>query len=494
MNSSFSGFFRAWLYRLRPLTVVALLLAAAGCGEGTTDAEGPGERGRAPGAATGRGGDEAPGGQNTRGEGPSTGGRETSGRPSGRPGGGGPPGGRSGGGPPPDRGVPVEAVRVERRPMASFFETQGTLEAENEVDLVARTSGPLTQLLTEEGRSVRAGQELARIDDRELRAQLEISRVSLEETRTAYERVSKLFDSQLVSQEAHDQALASYQSAQADFERTRVQLDYTVVTAPFGGLVVERYVKLAQNVGNGDRLFRLSDFDPLLCPIRVPERQLPRLSLGQRAELAVEAWPDHRFAARVLRVSPVVDAATGTVKVTLQVDGENRLRPGMFASVFLEMERNPEALVIPKAALALDSLGDTVFVVSEGAAARRSLTLGFQNQDLLEVREGLTEGEVVVTVGQEGLSDGTPVDVVSPAVADGEGRPAVPAQTAGAGPGRPGGGGPGGRAGGPGGFFAEIDWDDPEQVERVRERMRSRGLTEEQIEERLRMIRQRQSR
>lgn len=471
MNPSFSRTLRASLHRLRPLAAAALLVAAIGCGEGTTDAES---------STAGR-----PGGQGTRGEGPS-GGRGASGRPSGRPGGGAPEGKRSGG-PPPERGVPVEAVKVARRPMASYFETQGTLEAENEVDLVARTSGPLTQLLTEEGRSVRKGQELARIDDRELQAQLEISRVSLEETRTAYERVSQLFDSQLISQETHDQALASYQSAQADFERTRIQLDYTVVSAPFSGQVVERYVKLAQNVANGDRLFRLSDFDPLLCPIRVPERQLPRLNPGQRAELAVEAWPDHRFSARVLRISPVVDAATGTVKVTLQVDGENRLRPGMFASVYLEMERNPEALVIPKASLALDSLGDTVFVVSEGLAARRSLTLGFQNQDLLEVREGLAEGEIVVTVGQEGLSDGTPVDVVSPALAEEAGRAPESARATGGGPGFPAGGGPGGS-------FPEIDWDDPEQVEKVRERMRARGLSDEQIEERLRMIRQRQSR
>ncbi len=459
---------------------------------------------------------------------------ERGGRPGGGSGGGGrggPPGGFSGAGGEGDRGVPVEVAAVARRPIASFLETQGTLEAENEVDLVARTAGPIVELATEEGMRVSQGQLLARIDDREIRAQLEVSKVRLEETRLAHERAKQLRASQLVSQEALDQALANYQSAQGDFERLRVQLLYTEITAPFDGLIVERYVKFAEHLGSGSRLFRLSDFDPLLCPIQVPERELPRLRVGQAARIEVEAWEEERFTARVLRVSPVVDAATGTVRVTLKVAGRGKLRPGMFASVYLEMERRSEALVIPKSALALDSLGDTVFVAQDGVAVRRAVELGFQNQDLLEVRGGVEEGEPVIVVGQDGLSEGTPVEILreveiggeapaggkvassqhgaeapaprrrrppepEAATEPGDGPPAsaAGAPQAGGGRGRGGPGGPGGPGGdrGPGGRgFRDLDLDDPEQVERVKERMRQRGLTEEQIEERLKRMRER---
>ena len=503
--------------------IVLLVLILTAC---SSDSGEPGSRGE-------RGGDSV---RAERG-GPPGGGRSGGGPPSGR---GGPPGGSragsrggggfsgfpGGGGGEGDRGVPVEVAAVARRPIASFLETQGTLEAENEVDLVARAAGPIVELAAEEGMRVKKGQLLARIDDREIRAQLEVSEVRLEETRVAYERAKKLRTGELVSQETLDQALANYQSAQGDFERLRVQLLYTEITAPFSGLIVERYVKFAEHLGNGSRLFRLSDFDPLLCPIQVPERELPRLEVRQAARLSVEAYPQDRFTARVLRISPVVDAATGTVKVTLEVDGRGKLRPGMFASVYLEMERRPAALVIPKSALALDSLGDTVFVAADGVAVRRAVELGFQNEDLLEVRGGVEEGEPVIVVGQDGLSEGTPVEILRTValagdeptgeqVAEAGGAPSPgrrpaepPASTVagpptaaaagppagggggrfgpGRGPGGPGGRGPGGRGG-----FRDLDLDDPEQVERVKGFMRQRGLSEDEIEERLKRMRER---
>jgi hypothetical protein len=144
----------------------------------------------------------------------------------------------------------------------------------------------------------------------------------------------------------------------------------------------------------------------------VPEKELPRLHKGQPAYLTVEAWPDERFTASVLRLSPVVDAATGTVRVTLQVQGRDKLRPGMFASVFLETSRHDNALTIPKSALSLESLGDTVYVVNGDVAARRPVQLGYEEADIVEVASGLHEGDRVIVVGQDGLSDGTPVRVL----------------------------------------------------------------------------------
>ncbi len=501
----------AWL----PALGIVLLLTA--CAEDSSD----GGSGGQPGGDSVRSerGGGPPGGR--------SGGRSGGGPPGGR---GGPPGGRGGpggfggfgGGEQGDRGVPVEVATVARRPISSFLETQGTLEAENEVDLVARTTGPIVELKAEEGMTVREGQLLARIDDREIRAQLEVSKVRLEETRLAYERAKQLRNGELVSQETLDQALANYQSAQGDFERLRVQLLYTEITAPFNGLIVERYVRFAEHLSNGSRLFRLSDFHPLLCPIQVPERELPRLQRGQAARLEVEAYRGERFDAKVLRISPVVDAATGTIRVTLEVEGRGKLRPGMFASVYLEMERRPEALVIPKSALALDSLGDTVFVAADGLAVRRAVELGFQNDDLLEVRAGVEEGEPVIVVGQDGLSEGTPIEILRTATIGGdapageeapettspagrrlaarppgatEGSPAAAGPPTGGsgrfgprggGPGGPGGFGPGGRGG-----FRDLDLNDPEQVERIKGFMRQRGFSDEEIEERLKRMRER---
>lgn len=473
------------------LLIAALGVAGIGCGQ--SNAEPAGENPRA-----GQGG---PGG----------------GRPGGR--GGGPPGGFPGGMPgfgAPASVIPVRVTSVIRRDIADYLETNGSLEAENEVDIVARTDGPIVELNVEEGDFVRAGQVLARIDAAEIEAQLGIARVNLAEAELVWNRAQSSYREEVISQEAYDLAESNFNAAAAQIVGTEILLDYTVIRAPFDGLIIERVIKNAEHVSNNARLFRISDFDPLLCPIQLPEKDLPRLELGQTAYLTVEAYPGARFPARVLRISPVVDPATGTVKVTLEVQAQGRLRPGMFASVFVETDIHENALVVPKQALVLESTSDTVYVAMDdgegGAVARRrSLELGYEESDSLEVLSGLSEGEDVVILGQDNLSDQTPVTIderegpaaattvtslpasgaESPArVANAQGAPAAGGATT-AEPAAPQArppGGPGAPRGGPPGGFDPSQLT-PERIEMMKARMKERGMSEEQIDQMIERIR-----
>lgn len=451
---------RRWQLFLAPVTLL-LALASSGCGKE--------QAGATEGGSEVRGGDA---------------GGDSGGRRSGRDSGGGGGRGGFGGGGAADRqaAVPVETAPVERRAISAFLETNGTLEAENDVEIVARTSGPIEELRAEEGMKVGKGQVLARIDPDEVRARLEIAKVNRDEAKVAYERAQSLYQDELLSREAYDQARSTYESAEAQLLGEQIVFGYTEIKAPFGGVVSERFVKLAQFVTNNEPLFRLTSFDPLLCPIQVPERELPRLHVGQGAFVTVEAWPEERFPAKVIRISPVVDAATGTVKVTLEVSARGRLRPGMFTDVFLETETRADALVIPKAALSLESIGDTVYVASGETASRREVELGFQEGDFVEVRSGLAEGEDVIVVGNDGLSDGTPIQVLVAAGAE----PPRQAETP---PGRD----AGGRFGDPGGGPRSFDPSDmgPERLEAIKERMKERGMSDKEIEERLKRMKER---
>jgi RND family efflux transporter MFP subunit len=425
----------------RSLVCLALVATAAGCGG---ESEGKAKGGGSPGGPAGGYGSGAPG---------------IAGEEAGA--------------------VPVEVALVERRAISSFLETNGALEAENDVEIVARTAGPIVKLHAEEGMRVREGQLLLEIDEAERRAQVEIAKVALEEANRAHERAQAARESEIVSQEVYDTALARLESAQAQLSGSQILYQYTKVTAPFDGIVADRFVKLGETVQVNQRLFRLTDFDPLLCKIQVPEKELSRLSNGQKALVEVEAWPEERFDAEVLRVSPVVEAATGTIRVTLQVRTRGKLSPGMFASVFLVTDTRADAVVMPKRALSLESLTNTVFVAKDGLAERRELTLGYEETDDVEVLSGLEAGERVIVVGQDGLTDATPVQVVA-----GPGAPASdeapPARQAFEGEGRA-------REG-------DIDFASltPEQIERIKKRMRDRGLTDEQIEERLKKRQQSQ--
>ncbi len=469
-------------------------VAAAGIGCGQSDADAGGDNPRAGQGGPGGGPPGGPGG----------------GRPGGR---GGPPGAFPG--VPPDFGgptaaIPVRVTSVSRRDIADYLETNGSLEAENEVDIVARTTGPIVELNVEEGDFVRAGQVLARIDAAEIEAQLGVARVNLAEAELAWNRAQESYREELISQEAYDLARSNFDAAAAQIVGTEILLDYTVIRAPFDGLIIERVIKNAEYVSTNARLFRISDFDPLLCPIQLPEKDLPRLKLDQPAYLTVEAYSGVRFPARVLRISPVVDPATGTVKVTLEVQAQGRLRPGMFASVFVETDVHENAIVVPKQALVLESTSDTVYVaVDDGeggtVAQRRELELGYEESDSLEVLSGLREGEDVVIVGQDGLSDQTPISIderEGPAAARAM-FTAVPAADAerpaqvGAGQAAPADGaapaagqaapqprrpdGPG--SGPPGGF--DPGQLTPERIEMMRTRMREFGMTDEQIDQRI---------
>jgi membrane fusion protein (multidrug efflux system) len=374
-----------------------------------------------------------------------------------------------------EAGVPVEVVQAERRSISSYLETNGTLEAENEVDIVARTSGPVVELAVEEGMLVKAGRLLARIDDTEIQAQLGIAHVALEEAKRSHERAKLSRESKIISQEVYDQALTQLESAEAQLRGNQVLLEYTRIQAPFDGIIIERYIKYAENVTPNQQLFRISDFDPLLCPIQVPEKELASLKVSQPAHITVEAWPDERFSARVLRISPVVDPATGTIKVTLQVAARGKLSPGMFASVFLVTDSHSDALVIPKAALSLESLGDTVYVVKGDLAERRDIELGYEESDSVEVLSGISTEDRVVVVGQDGLSDGTPVYVLKgPGTEEAGSRVSAPQPTGDRDPG-------GGR-----GDRMDLSQLTPERLEQIKERMRERGMSDEQIEEMLR--------
>ncbi len=439
---------RAVFFLAIPLITFAVAAGLAGCGKSAADGEraageGEGARGGRPGARAA--------GSSDNGFGDGTG----------------------------STAVPVEIAPAERRSISQYIQTSGTLEAENEVDLVARISGPIEELRTEEGKTVRKGELLARIDDDDVRSQVEISRVSLEETRLNYERAQQLYEDQLLSPEAYEQAKSRFETARAQYDGNQLLLGYTEIRAPFAGQIVARYVDTAQQVSPNTPLFRLSDFNPLLCTVQVPERDLPKLEIGQSAYLTVEAWPGERFTARVLRISPVIDSATGTVKVTLDVDARDRLRPGMFARVFLETDTHEDALVIAKTALSLESLGDTVFVHNNGVAVRRNVSIGFEEGDIVEILSGLAPGDEVVTVGQDGLSDGTPIQIL--------GKPGAGSQSAGA---RPGEVAPTAFGGPPGGM-PDPGRMTPEQLEQLKQRMRSQGLSEDQIEERLKRMRER---
>jgi membrane fusion protein (multidrug efflux system) len=187
-------------------------------------------------------------------------------------------------------------------------------------------------------------------------------------------------------------------------------LDYTRVKAPFAGRITRRMVNAGQNVALGTHLVSIADLDPLLARVHMPEKEVDRIRIGQTVRIVPDARPNETYAGRVTLVAPAVDLRTGTVKVTVALDGKpDRLRPGAFVRAQITTDIHPQALVIPKRALLSEGGEHFVFRAVADSVVRVRVETGYEDDRLTEVVVGLKSEDRVVTVGQGAIRHGTKV-------------------------------------------------------------------------------------
>ncbi len=310
--------------------------------------------------------------------------------------------------------IPVEVRTPLRGEMLAVYAGTASLEADQEAAVVAKVGGEVRSLHVEEGMTVRAGQVLARLDGDQLRLETDKANATLARLDRDYKRNVELHQKGMLSPGAVDNLKFEVDAARAAYELARLQLSYTEIRAPIDGVVSERRIKVGNMLKPNDELFRVTDLKPLLAYVHVPERELGRLKPGQSAQVNVDAAPGQPFPGRVARLSPVVDPATATFKVTVEVDDPTeRLKPGMFARIGIVYERREGALQIPRNAIVDEEGQPTVFIVDQGKALQRPIGVGLSNAGYVEVVSGLGGAEQVVVVGQGALKTGNPVRVVS---------------------------------------------------------------------------------
>ena len=332
----------------------------------------------------------------------STKGRTKGQRPEGRSKGGRPDG-------PAQPAVPVETVVIGTDDMEAFLDGSATLLAEEAVDVVSQATGVVVEVLAEEGAQVRKGQVLARMDYEELELAERRARSEFERLKANFARAQNLVKEELIAEEDFQQTKFDLARAEIDWQQAELDLEHTRILSPISGTVVTREIRVGQLVRENDSVYRMVDFRSLVAPVFIPEKYLGSLRVGQPAFLDTPALGDRRLPGSILRISPMVDSQSGTVKVTVGLKESGALRPGMFANVQLVLDRHQDVVVIEKRAIVYDNEQPHVFVVEDGNASRRRIELGYQDETRAEVSAGLTAGEVIVVVGQSALKDGSAV-------------------------------------------------------------------------------------
>jgi membrane fusion protein (multidrug efflux system) len=312
--------------------------------------------------------------------------------------------------------IPVEVGLARRERIVASYTGTATLEAEREAQVVAKTSGVLLKLRAEEGDRVAAGQVLAELDPERATLELARAQANLRRLENDFARAEELYKNKLISPEQHDKVKFDLETQRAAYDLARLELSYTKIVAPIDGVISERLVKEGNLIQLHQALFRIDDFDPLLAVLNVPERELTTLRAGLPVTMVVDALPGRAFEGAVARVSPVVESATGTFRVTAEFHDETAtLKSGMFGRLSIVYAERADALVIPRAAL-MDEDGRTaVFQVKDNVVARQEIKVGYASGDRIEVVEGLADGDAVITVGRTAVRDGTKVQVLESA-------------------------------------------------------------------------------
>ncbi|MEW5807344.1 MAG: efflux RND transporter periplasmic adaptor subunit [Acidobacteriota bacterium] len=310
-------------------------------------------------------------------------------------------------------GVPVEVSEVLVKDISSFISSTTNIETEFEATVLSETDGKVVDILTEEGTRVSKGELLARLDDGEKLIVLKKAKIRAENEAGNYERAKELFAQNLLSPDEFDKVKFQYALAKSDYEESEYNLNKTKIVAPFDGKITRRHIKLGQNIKAGDQLFTVTNFDPLIAHIYLPEKDALALSVGQQVEISV-AWDnERRYPGYIERISPIVDAQTGTVKITIYARNlPEFIKPGSFMTVNIVREVHENALLIPKRSIIKDLQDDYVYVVDENIAKKKKVQLGFEDNGYVEVLSGLVQDHKVVSVGQGGLKDGSKVKII----------------------------------------------------------------------------------
>jgi len=311
--------------------------------------------------------------------------------------------------------IPVETATVRMGDVAAFYSGTTTIESDEQAVVVSQITGVVLEIHAEEGEFVTVGQLLVRVEPDRYRLEVERNEATLTRLQTDYQRKKELFDRKLVSAEDFERVSAEFEAQKAQVALARLDLKYTEIKAPISGYVSERMVRVGNLVELHQPVYSITSYEPLLAVLHVPERELGILRKGLEVTVRLDAFPQQQFKGEVIRISPVIDPATGTFRVTTQVrDPDQLVKPGLFGRVDIVHDLRKDVAIIPRSSIIKEDEQTFVFVIGEDSnVSRRSILTGYERNGDIEVIEGVLVGETVVTAGKGSLSDGSKVEIVS---------------------------------------------------------------------------------
>ena len=319
-----------------------------------------------------------------------------------------------------ERAFPPAAVTVAEVQPGSWRQSLfavGSIAAEQGIDVTAPLPGTVVDITFESGEQAERGDVLVKMDVVVDMAQLD-GLIATKELRVLqFERAKKLREDRQISQSDYDAALAALDEADAEMKAKKALIARKRVYAPFDGTLGIRMIDLGEYLEPGDPVVPLQMLDPIHVDYALPEQFISRLAIDQAIEIEVPAYPGEKFYGQITAFDPGIDPNTRNVRIRATFNNpDRRLRPGMFAEVWTIEPVLKEVLSLPETAVTYSPFGDTVYIIVEQDGAtvvdRRQVHTGEVRDGRVEITGGLAPGDRVVSVGQNKLRNGMPVQVV----------------------------------------------------------------------------------
>jgi membrane fusion protein (multidrug efflux system) len=308
--------------------------------------------------------------------------------------------------------VAVEAVTIKSSRLVESVSAIGTLKSNEAVMIRSEINGRIVEIGFDEGQPVKKGTVLFRLDNTIFRAELaEVEARQLLSQRN-YERAKALEVRGHGSVETLDRALAQRRVDQASVNLVRARMEKSIIHAPFDGIVGLRRISVGDYVKAGNDLVNLENIDRIKVDFRVPERYMRVVRTEGAIRITPDALPGEAFDGRIYAIDPQIDPAVRSIAVRALLSNAGRvLRPGMFVRISLIIDRAQKALVVPEEAIVRRGNQQFVFRILKGSAILTPVKLGLRETGRVEVVEGLSVGDTLVTAGHAKLREGSRVDV-----------------------------------------------------------------------------------
>lgn len=300
----------------------------------------------------------------------------------------------------PSAPLEVRAHRVVAEKLQDAIQVNGSIQPSEEVIISTEIAGRLQDIQFKEGTRVASGTKLVKLNDEELQAQRKKLVVQKELAQRIADRLQLLFEQEGVSQQEYEVARAEVNTIQADIDLLDAQLEKTSVRAPFSGRLGLRMVSEGAYLSPGMAIVNLVRTDPLELVFSVPERYGNRLKKGDQVSFQLSEFGDEEFNATIVAINPVIEAETRTLTMKARTSNPNdRILPGSYARVTLNLSEFEEALLVPAESVVSELGGKRVFLYREGKTVPQDIRTGIRTKSMIQIVEGLNEGDTVITTG-----------------------------------------------------------------------------------------------